>query len=546
MLRAVATRRWILGVMALLHLSTITYSVAAPSFADALTNGTINISGLAEASGVAASRNNDNVLWVHNDSGNPAVVYAIDTQGRYLGKYNLPGNIDNEDIAIGPGPVANVSYLYVGDIGDNSANRSGSSAIRVYQIPEPLVYTTQFTNPVTRTPKGSRTVFLSYPDGPRNAESMFVDPVTGDLFILTKESTSRVYTATKAQMDANSSNVLTFVRSLSFTTPSGADISAAGNEIVVRRESFAQLWKRTSGQTISSALGGAATTIPVTGIANGEPNGEGIGFDAAGRGYFTVSDNASTQPVRYFARTSSDGPPVQQALVQAGSTWSFLDNGTDQGTAWRDPLFNDSAWSTGIAQFGYGEGDEKTIMHSNRSSIYFRKDFNVSEAASITNLVLKLLVDDGAAVFLNGAPICYYHLASNAVYSTLATQQPVNLQDTWLSFPVATSNLTNGVNTLAVEVHQASLTSSNLSFDLQLVATCNQTNAPGLTIAPVGNAMKIYWPASAAGYVLEENGGLNAGSAWNLSTAQSYIWSDQFLVTNSSPLGTRFYRLHHP
>ena len=210
-------------------------------------------------------------------------------------------------------------------------------------------------------------------DGAGDAESMFVDPVTGDLFIVTKESTARVYTATKAQMDVNSSNMLTFVRSLSFTVPSGADISPSGNEILIRRESFAQLWKRGSGQSISSALGGTAVTIAVTGTANGEPNGEAIGFDAVGRGYFTLSDNATTQPMRYFARTSNDGPPAQQALVQAGSTWSYLDNGFDQGTAWRDPLFNDSSWNSGVAEFGFGEGDEQTIVHSNRSTIYFRK-----------------------------------------------------------------------------------------------------------------------------------------------------------------------------
>lgn len=545
MLRAVATRGGILSVLALLRLSTLD-SLGATTFADALTNGTLNVSGLGEVSGVAASRNNENVLWTHNDSGHPAVMYAVDTQGHYLAKYNLPGNIDNEDIAVGPGPVTNVSYVYVGDIGDNSANRTGSSTIRVYQIPEPVVYTSQFTNPVTVTPKGARTILLSYPDGARNAESMFVDPVTGDLFIVTKESTARVYTATKAQMDVNSSNMLSFVRSLSFTVPSGADISPSGNEIVIRRESFAQLWKRGSGQSISSALGGTAITIPVTGTADGEPNGEAIGFDAVGRGYFTLSDNATTQPMRYFARTSSDGPPSQQALVQAGSTWLYLDNGTDQGAAWRDPLFNDSSWNTGVAQFGFGEGDEQTIVHSNRSTIYFRKSFTVQNSASVTNLMLKLLVDDGAAVFLNNSPVCYYGLASNAVFSTLATQQTVSLQNTWLSFPVAPSKLTNGVNTLAVEVHQASLISSNFSFDLQLVATCAQTNAPALTVTPVGNAMKVCWPASAAGYDLEEKGSLDPASPWSISTAQPYIWGDQFFITNFPPLGTHFYRLHHP
>ena len=96
---------------------------AAPTFAKAVTNGMVNIPLLTEASGVAASRNNPGVIWTENDGGNAAVVYAIDAQGRNLGTYALPGNTDNEDIGIGPGPVTNVAYLYVTDIGDNNSVR---------------------------------------------------------------------------------------------------------------------------------------------------------------------------------------------------------------------------------------------------------------------------------------------------------------------------------------------------------------------------------------------------------------------------------------
>src|SRR5438132_5165319 len=171
-------------------------SHANPTFANAVTNGIVNIAGLTEASGVAASRNNPAVLWTHNDSGHPAQVYALDTQGRLLGTYGIPGNTDNEDIAIGPGPIPNVDYLYVGDIGDNFTNRSN---IKIYQIPEPAVYASQYSAPLTATMKGARTITLTYPDGPRNAEALFVDPVTGDLFIASKEGTSRIYTAPTAQ-----------------------------------------------------------------------------------------------------------------------------------------------------------------------------------------------------------------------------------------------------------------------------------------------------------------------------------------------------------
>jgi|SRR4051794_23717866 hypothetical protein len=81
-----------------------------PAFGSAVTNGIVNLSGLTEASAVAASRRNPEVLWTHNDSGHlGGQVFALDTQGRLLGTYSIPGNIDNEDIAIGPGPITKLS-----------------------------------------------------------------------------------------------------------------------------------------------------------------------------------------------------------------------------------------------------------------------------------------------------------------------------------------------------------------------------------------------------------------------------------------------------
>ncbi len=450
-------------------------SFATPAFANAVTNGTVNIAGLSEASGIAASRNNAGVLWTHNDSGNPAVVFAMDTQGRLLGTYTIPGNTDNEDIAVGPGPVTNVLYLYVGDIGDNGLSRAN---IKVYQIPEPAIYSRDHTNPVTATLKGARTLTLTYPDGAQNAESLFIDPPTGDLFVITKAATtSRVYTATKAQLDAGGTFALAFVRTVDFDIPSAADISPSGNEILVRQEEFARLWLRTNGQSISSALAGPPISIPVTGTANGEPNGEAIGFDAIGSGYFTISESASAQPLRRFARTSNDGPFEPQVLVAAGSTWRHLANGSNQGTTWRHPGFDDSGWSSGVAQFGYGDGDEKTVVSFGGNAAnkyvttYFRKTFVADDVNCITNLFLKLVVDDGAAVYLNGTPVTFVNLAANASFNTLATATPTALQDTWRSFTVDPRLLVAGTNTLAAEVHLSSVSSTNLSFDLQLIAS---------------------------------------------------------------------------
>jgi hypothetical protein len=493
----------------IVFLASASPSAASPTFANAVTNGTITITGLSEASGIVASRNNPDVLWTHNDSGHPAQIYAIDTQARLLGTYNVPGNSDNEDIAIGPGPVTNISYLYIGDIGDNGATRAN---IKVYQIPEPAAYSNQFVNPGTYTMKGARTITLTYPDGARDAEAMFVDPITGALFILTKANPSRIYTAPKSQLDTNDSFTLTFVQTLAFNIPNAADIRFDGSEIIVRQEEFARLWLRTNGQPIADAFLGTAYTIPVTGTANGEPNGEAIGFDSRGSGYFTVSDNATTQPLRYFARTSNDGPaPGPRPLIAQGSAWKYLDDGSNQGTNWRLPDFNDTSWKNGPAQFGYGDADEATTVsygpaaNNKFVTTYFRKSFDVANASDMTNVVLKMVVDDGAAIFINGTAALYEHLASGASYSTLASPMTASLQSTWHAYELDPRLLHEGSNTIAVEVHQCSVTSSNISFDLQLLASGRNAayesfNYPvGTPLMLVTNQLGQWWTTAGSG-----------------------------------------------
>lgn len=470
------TPRLLLPLLALAFGWITPPSPAAPTFANSTNAGNVAIAALTECSGLIASRNNTDVLWAHNDSGDSARIFALDTQGRRLGTYNLTGasHTDYEDIAIGPGPLPNVSYLYVGDIGDNNENRSN---IRVYQIPEPAVYARQWTNPPTTGMKGVRGITLNYPDNSHNAEALFLDPWTGDLFIVTKEATtSHVFTTSQAALNSGTNIILTLVRGLAFNVPSGADISPRGTEIIVRQEDFAQLWTRTNGQTISNALAAAPNAIPVIGTPT-EPNGEAVTFDANGNGYYTLSETATPQPLNYFNRTSGDGQRLPQILVPAGAAWKYRDNGSNQGAVWREPIFDDSTWSTGAGQFGYGNGDEKTVVsyggNANNKYVttYFRKQFVVDNVPCLESLTLKLVMDDGAAVYLNGTNILTYQLATNAAFNALASSvQATNVEDTWFNYPVNPALLVNGTNTLAVEIHQAAVNDPDLSFDLQLIA----------------------------------------------------------------------------
>ena len=459
---------WLIGVCLLMGESAMRSVLAAASFAAGVNVGNVNTSAINEASGIVGSRTNAGVFWVNNDSGDSARIFALDSQARLLGTYNLTGfgAVDYEDIAIGPGPVAGVDYIYIGDIGDNNAVRS---SVALYRIPEPAVYARQHSTPVTRSLKGIAAITMSYPDGARNAETLLSDPWTGDVYICTKIfGNSRVYRAAAADLNAGGPVTMTYVGQFSSLINTGGAISPTGGEILIRLYYSAKLYPRSAGESVIDALTGSGTSIPLA----SEPQGEAIGFDSVGLDYYTLSEGVS-QPLYHYARTSGDGPDVPTTWVAAGSTWKYLDDGSDQGTAWRSPGFDDSSWSAGDGQFGYGDGDEETTVsyggdpNDKHVTTYFRHAFESTTGAS--ELTLRLLFDDGAAVYLNGAEVLRQDLALGAAYDTLASAERSDLEDAWTNWSIDPSLLFDGTNVIAVEVHQYAVDDPDVSFDLQLL-----------------------------------------------------------------------------
>ena len=100
------------------------------------TLATIKDKSVSESSGLVASRTTPGAYWTHNDSGDGPFIYAVDTRGDSFGTFRVTGAQarDWEDIAAGPGPQPNKSYLYIGDIGDNDSVRP---EVIVYRVPEP-------------------------------------------------------------------------------------------------------------------------------------------------------------------------------------------------------------------------------------------------------------------------------------------------------------------------------------------------------------------------------------------------------------------------
>lgn len=168
-------------------------------------------------------------------------------------------------------------------------------------------------------------------------------------------------------------------------------------------------------------------------------------------------------------------------LITAGSTWKYLDTGVDQGTAWRAPAFNDSAWPSGPAQLGYGDNDEATVINcgpspgcnsNNIPTYYFRRTFQVENAAQVATLQMRLLRDDGAAVYINGVEVVRNNLGANATFNTFASGTVGGGdENTYYPFDINPAVLVNGLNTIAVEIHQQSASSTDVSFDMELVGT---------------------------------------------------------------------------
>jgi len=163
-------------------------------------------------------------------------------------------------------------------------------------------------------------------------------------------------------------------------------------------------------------------------------------------------------------------------LISSGDLWQYYDNG-ENGNDWYEPDFPDSLWQSGASELGYGDGDEATVIGfggdtDNRyPTSYFRKTFEVDTPDSFHSITLKLVRDDGAVVYLNGIEIVRTNMPLSTIsYNTFSVEPALSPEESrWFEWQFDTDLLKSGVNTCAVEVHQFRPTSSDLSFNLELV-----------------------------------------------------------------------------
>lgn len=253
------------------------------SFLPGVSKGILDSKRIDEASGLAASAENAGMLWTHNDSGNDPDLFLIDTFAHLKATLHLV-NIENrdwEDIAVGPGPEANKNYIYIGDIGDNFSRHEIKY---IYRIVEPKIKydSTEYHINIIDSIK------FRLPDKTRDTESLMVDPLTKDIFVVSKrEEEVNLY---KLPFPQSTTKTITaeLVLKMPYSTIVAADISPDGSEVLIKSYNDIFYWKKQTDESIEDLMKTPASVLPyVT-----EPQGESITFDRTNEGYYTVSEKA--------------------------------------------------------------------------------------------------------------------------------------------------------------------------------------------------------------------------------------------------------------
>lgn len=297
------TRCWLIGVMGLALAHPI-WATGSPFSVDIA--GYIGSDEIQEASGLAASRRTPGVLWTHNDKGDPARLFALNLAGRLLVTCELAEgvNVDFEDIAVGPGPQGGVDYVYIGDIGDNDAVRP---FVRIYRIPEPSVAVNRLD--AREVIVSYDALVLHYPDGPRDAETLMIDPWTADLYLVTKAAEpTEIYRAPypqAAEMTLERVAGLEAdwgVSEAGCVGPTSGDIAPDGRQVLIRGHHKAFLWKVTRpGSPLWEVFGEVPEEVPL----GWEEQGEALAFAADSRAYFTTSEGPWCA-LYYYTRSVPD------------------------------------------------------------------------------------------------------------------------------------------------------------------------------------------------------------------------------------------------
>lgn len=268
--------------------------LAESLFSTAQDKGVVENAHLVEASGIVASRKFSGYYWSHNDSGNPNVIYLVDSTGKGTKEVEIKGaiNRDWEDISLFV-EKNGTSTIFIGDFGDNNAAWPFST---LYWVTEPEIKSMPTNSTVT-----SSSITFTLPDGSRDVECMLVDQITKDVYLISKrDAKKRLYKISASKLVPSQRVMAEYLQELNVSIPVSIDntiakaayitsgtISPDNSEIIIKSYTNLYYWRRKSGETIPEALARPAKSIDYL----LEPQGEAVGFKASGNGFVTLSES---------------------------------------------------------------------------------------------------------------------------------------------------------------------------------------------------------------------------------------------------------------
>jgi hypothetical protein len=243
-------------------------------------------------------------------------------------------------------------------------------------------------------------------------------------------------------------------------------------------------------------------------------------------------------------------PPLTASLIPSGAAWRYFDGTNNLGAAWRGSAFSDAAWSSGPAMLGFGDANglspATTVANNRQWTTYFRRDFVVSNPALIASLSARLLRDDGAVVYLNGTEVWRDNLPAGLITNATPASASIGgaAESVWLTNVINRSLLVPGTNLLAAEIHQQSLSSSDIAFDFELTATAILPDEPQLGVAANGSSLSLNWPAADPGiFALCMATNLAPPVAWTTVTQVPVLAGDAWSIALPKTNGCAFFRL---
>lgn len=355
----------------------------------------------------------------------------------------------------------------------------------------------------------------------------------------------KAFTLTSEDILAMSNSILSLLRD------DGAVVYLNGNEI--RRDNFPPApaviaYDTPASATVSGAdessffpsalppgLFVPGTNVLAVELHQDDPASSDISFDL--------------QLAAVVAGTSSN-QFVPVSLVATGAVWKFFPYTNDLGIAWRSNAFNDITWGSGPSMLGFSDANgllPSTVVASNGQwTTYFRHKLFIPEPSQVQSLTARILRDDAAVVYLNGAEIWRdENLPSTGAinYNTPAQSALGGADESeWLAFSINPAALQAGTNIIAIEVHQNSITSSDLAMNFELSSVLMLPTHVPISIT----GQTVSWPAAGGWLSIFTTTNLTPPITWSPLTNRPEFINSQWQLT--LPLSTnaqQYFRLQN-